>query len=87
MTKQSQYFIMPPCNDNYDNEVEGDNRIIGDDIEVKPGLHHATELGVQANQVVCGSRFLIFFSSNMTLSFVNKVFEMCPGLSEQVQNI
>ena len=28
---------------------------------VKPGLHHATELGVQANQVVCESRFLMFF--------------------------
>ena len=54
---------------------------------LKPGLHHATELGVQANQVVCESRFLIVFSSKMTLSFVNKVFEMCPGLSEQVQNI
>ena len=28
---------------------------------LKPGLHHATELGVQANQVVCGSRFLMSF--------------------------
>ena len=58
---QSQCVITPPCNDDDDDDVEGDiNRIIGD-VEVKPGLHHATELGVQANQVVCESRFLMFF--------------------------
>ena len=77
---------MPPCNDNDDDDVKGDNRSFEGHINiVKPGLHHATELGVQANQVVCESRFLMFFFY-MTLSFVNKVFEM-PVLSEQVQNI
>ena len=53
---------MPPCNDNDDDDVKGDNRSFEGHINiVKPGLHHATELGVQANQVVCGSRFLMFF--------------------------
>ena len=53
---------MPPCNDNDDDDVKGDNRSFEGHINiVKPGLHHATELGVQANQVVCESRFLMFF--------------------------